>query len=369
MSFQQPHPDAPCLRFPENIGLHANVTIEAAANMLSRATQLSLNAPYSWTFIDKPVEGQVILIFLPNPAQFPNDGIRYQDQETRYALTAPGNREIEVMEIKYGFVPNSQETTAWRLRRRYRLIKGGHPQITLVHYTRGPMIQPVPSLLNSPVRQYPLRQITELPVYVMGEKAGQKAYPQSTGPPTPQGPMGMSPQAMGMNQPGMGMPPQGMPPQAMGMNPQGIGMTPQAMLAQQNSNMESLERRRERERVRERSGSMGAQRTGPPRLDDDDSADEFDMISTRTLAITRYKRNHELMEEVFKKAAFGALVTPPPRPPAYSIFDRVELESMAAKLQQEVELLQAQAAERIARRSAAEDVIVASGHTPMEVSA
>lgn len=29
------------------------------------------------------------------------------------------------------------------------------------------------------------------------------------------------------------------------------------------------------------------------------------MISTRTLAITRYKRNHELMEEVFKKAAFG----------------------------------------------------------------
>lgn len=112
MSFQQPHPDAPCLRFPENIGLHANVTIEAAANMLARATQLSLTVPYPWTFIDKPVgmsardrtrtkcadmsvsisEGQVLLLFLPNPAQFPNDGIRYQDQETRYALPAPGNR-------------------------------------------------------------------------------------------------------------------------------------------------------------------------------------------------------------------------------------------------------------------------------------
>lgn len=45
------------------------------------------------------------------------------------------------MEIKYGFVPNAQETTAWRLRRRYRLVKGGHPQITLVHYTRGPVIR------------------------------------------------------------------------------------------------------------------------------------------------------------------------------------------------------------------------------------
>jgi len=222
--------------------------------------------------------------------------------------------------------------------------------------------------MNSPVRQYPLRQITEPSVYVMGEKAGQKVYPPSAGPPPPQGPMGMNPQAMGMNQPGMGMPQQGMNPQAMGMSPQGMGMAPQAMLAQQNSNMESLERRRERERAREQSGNMAVQRSGPPRLDDDDSADEFEMISTRTLAITRYKRNHELMEEVFKRAAFGALVTPPPPPPAYSIFDKAELESKVAKLQREVEALQAQAAERSARRSAAEDVIVASGHTPMEVS-
>lgn len=80
--------------------------------MLARAAQLSLNVPYTWTFIDKPVgtqtcdrsrtapvnvfvsiaEGQVVLLFLPNPAQFPNDGIRYQDQEMRYAVPAPGNR-------------------------------------------------------------------------------------------------------------------------------------------------------------------------------------------------------------------------------------------------------------------------------------
>lgn len=120
----------------------------------------------------------------------------------------------------------------------------------------------VHSLLNSPVRQYPLRQLTEPPVYVMGDKTGHKAYPPSAGPPPSQGPMGMNPQAMGMNQPGMAMPPQGMNPQAMGMNPQGMGMSPQAMLAQQNSNMESLERRRERERARERSTSMGPVRVG-----------------------------------------------------------------------------------------------------------
>lgn len=45
----------------------------------------------------------------------------------------------------------------------------------------------------------------------------------------------------------------------------------------------------------------------PTRLEDDDSADESDMISARTLALTRYKRNHEFMNEVFMYAAFSAL--------------------------------------------------------------
>jgi len=53
----------------------------------------------------------------------------------------------------------------------------------------------------------------------MGDKMGQKAFPQAQG---------------------------GIPP---------VGMHPQAMIAQQNSNMEALERRRERERARDATGS------------------------------------------------------------------------------------------------------------------
>ena len=41
-------------------------------------------------------------------------------------------------------------------------------------------------------------------------------------------------------------------------------------------------------------------------VEDDDSADESETISTRTLALTRYRRNHEFMNEVFMYAAFGA---------------------------------------------------------------
>jgi len=35
------------------------------------------------------------------------------------------------------------------------------------------------------------------------------------------------------------------------------------------------------------------------------TVDEDSAISVRTLALSRYKRNHELMEEVFQRAAFG----------------------------------------------------------------
>lgn len=37
--------------------------------------------------------------------------------------------------------------------------------------------------------------------------------------------------------------------------------------------------------------------------------DEVDSISTRTLALARYKRNHDWMNDVFNQAAFG-IVSP-----------------------------------------------------------
>jgi hypothetical protein len=71
------------------------------------------------------------------------------------------------------------------------------------------------------------------------------------------------------------------------------------------------------------------------------------MISTRTLALTRFRRNHEFMDEVFAQAAMGESFTNPPNvvlgvvglihddlgdrhpprpPPAYSIFDKTDVE-------------------------------------------
>jgi hypothetical protein len=41
------------------------------------------------------------------------------------------------VEARHGFVPLSGEMGASRVRRRYRLIKGGHPFLVLIHYSRG----------------------------------------------------------------------------------------------------------------------------------------------------------------------------------------------------------------------------------------
>jgi hypothetical protein len=107
-----------------------------------------------------------------------------------------------------------------------------------------------PGLMNLPVRSYPLRQVNEPAVYVMGEKAGQKVYPHGM----PQGgpiPPGSAPS----HQP---MPPN-VPTGPMSSLPMNMH-TQKAMLAQQNTNMEVLERRRERERTGERGPNVGSLR-------------------------------------------------------------------------------------------------------------
>ncbi|KAG1863122.1 hypothetical protein F4604DRAFT_1957314 [Suillus subluteus] len=93
---------------------------------------------------------------------------------------------------------------------------------------------------------------------------------------------------------------------------------------------------------------------------------ESELLSSRTLAITRYRRNHELMEEVFRHAAFAK---PSSSKRIYEGFEKAELEAQTAKLQDDVGALQAKVAERTAQKVAADDVIVtASGYPPMELT-
>ncbi|KAI0671187.1 hypothetical protein C8Q78DRAFT_844071 [Trametes maxima] len=341
-----------CLRYPDALGQHPQITQESALQMLLRATQLAQHTPFTWSYIDKPMEGQIFLIFQMPQLPFPIDGLVYQDREQRYTISAGGGREMEVSEVKFGFIPGV-DTTAFRVRRRFRLSKGGHPQLVLIHYSRG---QPAPIMpsLNQPVRNYPLRPVNEPAVYVMGEKQGQKVFPGAGGPgpgraPPPGDRASATEMGMGYGMPGMSMP-----------------GNPQALLAHQNNNMEALEKRA----LRDRSASMGQRPAANARAEDDDSADESETISTRTLALTRYRRNHEYMNEVFMYAAFGNknVVSPPP---PYSIFKKEDLEASVAKLTAEIEGLKARAAARKQPSSAVDDLVDVSmeGHSLTDVIA
>lgn len=53
-AFQQAQTEGLCLRYPENIAPHREVTFDTAVTILLRAIQLSQNIPYTWGFIDKP---------------------------------------------------------------------------------------------------------------------------------------------------------------------------------------------------------------------------------------------------------------------------------------------------------------------------
>ena len=180
--------------------------------------------------------------------------------EFAYRIYTFYRQELEVVEARHGFIPLSGEMVASRVRRRYRLVKGGHPFLVLVHYSRGQSVRqsspfffriPIllmatplsfrllpavpPALQGQPVRQYPLRQHHNEPaVFVLGERQGQRVPPS--------GPVGGMPPNVGV---GVGA--------GVGVGV-GVGGRPdaQAMLVQQNREMEALDRRSQRER----SGSM-----------------------------------------------------------------------------------------------------------------
>ena len=356
-----------------------------AVNLLIRGTQASLQLPFSWGYIDRPAGmlfffryfrvcynvlttqtlGQHRWRFISrvHPLAYgipkrwyevsrERTTVHYRRRKRSSASSSPSRysrqlltcdtrvQEVEVMESKFGFIPGSGENVANRIRRKFRMVKGGNPQLILVHYGRSQAARESPSPIqnsthskhvlnsrlvhvshcygtiavnpafNQPTRAYPLQPANLPAVYVAGEKAGQKVMPNTGGGPPvgnvpggippgmqgnmpggipggmtggmgggmPGGPGGPGPQQLPPNPgagPGQmqGVPnqphpshpghppiqppgPQGVPP-PMGMGYSGPATT-QSMLAQQNRQMEALERRNAQEREQRARGSMNA---------------------------------------------------------------------------------------------------------------
>lgn len=106
-----------CLRFPGDIENQPGLSIEAAVNLLIRGTQASLQLPFTWGYIDRPAgtwvslfplswltsvldaDGAIYLIFLTSQMTFPNDGMRFQENEQRFPIPA-GNGRVRHPSVK-----------------------------------------------------------------------------------------------------------------------------------------------------------------------------------------------------------------------------------------------------------------------------
>ncbi|CAE6436485.1 unnamed protein product [Rhizoctonia solani] len=253
------------LRCTHHFAARPSLTFEEAIQFLHQlCSGPGANLTYSWQFIDKPSEGDICVYFQVSAPTPLIDGIHYLDNETTYRPS----QELEVQEVRFGFIPGIGEKEAGRVRKRYRLVHGGHPSIVLVHYTKGPA-KPLPPTMNVPIRNYPLPIINEPPMYVVGEKSGQRV---------------MAPNAV--------------------------------QLANQQQQLDALAASR-------RHAGMQPQ----ARKQDDDSDEESNRVSTRALAVTRFKRNHELLAEIFAvNAAANVKAVPSP----YEKTDKAELEAKFA---------------------------------------
>lgn len=87
-----------------------------------------------------------------------------------------------MLEAKSGFIPGVDQV-AQRTRRMFRLLKGGHPSMAILHYSRGPPVPIPPQIANTPIRSYPLPPITEPGIFVFGDRAGQKVSMAPQPPP------------------------------------------------------------------------------------------------------------------------------------------------------------------------------------------
>lgn len=97
------------MRFPEDVGIHPQISYEQALGLLTQAVEMAHRVPFIWSYIDKPpgkinilhfdsdshlwTDGKTYLTFMvPSAPAVPPDGIRWLDQEKSYRLPVSNGR-------------------------------------------------------------------------------------------------------------------------------------------------------------------------------------------------------------------------------------------------------------------------------------
>ncbi|KAG0234561.1 hypothetical protein BGW42_006446 [Actinomortierella wolfii] len=329
---------------------------EGAVDLLTKACTMLGQVRFDWAYIDRPKEGSVFIVML-NGDEVPHDGFQYMDDEVTYNFTSEtgkvpnvltresANMRMIIQERQQGFVPGDQFTHI--ARRRYKLVNIGKDNIVLLHYTRADESRKVvadPRMAKTPPRNYPLKPLPS----VAGAPGQPMAYPQQQPgipgyrPPFPaqQQPQPQIPQQMkspaGINavrggspyaaspvapgspgaaaagqQAGYGRFQAGMPQQVPG---QPIQQPPQPTGGQQrlasiNGGRKQIHKKQPNPQATLQAQLQHQQMLAQQQEDaEEPSGDELDFLTTRDVAIARYKRNHDYMAEVFSPYPASAII-------------------------------------------------------------
>lgn len=288
------------LSYPVN----PHLPIESITDMLLKAPGVVQQVPFVWNFIDKPVDGQIFLVWLSPESSMhpPPDGLQYMDSENCYRIDIGANT-IEIFEHKYGFHPTTETHTS-RIRRRFRLIKGGNDQLWLIYYLRSSendrIVANSQTSIPQPPRTYPLPYIQNKPFLLYENTTSQspRSY-TSTSSNVPARPM-MYYNSSTSSQANQSLQKHQYPAQSAGIH------STSPYTAQPTMPL-FYDIRKKAKTNPSSTTDYGASQLQNPLLhhskaipeEEEPHGDELDFLTPRDISIARYMRHHDWMEEIF----------------------------------------------------------------------
>ncbi|ORY77389.1 hypothetical protein BCR37DRAFT_389197 [Protomyces lactucae-debilis] len=265
------------------------LALEAVVEMLAKGMTFAQTAPFQWSYIDRPPDGSIFLVYMPNNQRPPPDGFMYMDNEQDYHVNVGGS-VIQILEHKYGFLPGEEHLTS-RSRRRFRLANKNPNDIAaslwLLFYSRTDEATRVPANIQAaqpqPMRQYPLPQLQTKGFNLIAARPGAALPPASAATlQAQQVAQYQQQQRLQQQQQRAGRPGQH------GYGQQGKPGTGPGTTAQNQARCPIIPQKR----------GLPVDPTQPVSQYDDPIGDDMDLVTPREISRARYVQHHEWMEEI-----------------------------------------------------------------------
>ncbi|CAG8432917.1 4746_t:CDS:10 [Diversispora eburnea] len=294
--------------------------------------QKEVSPTYVADILNKATKGQLYLISLsPNVEELPSDGYQYLDPEITLRSTLGNGRELLCMERKQGFAHGDPITS--KVRRRYRFAIGHH-DLQLLHYSsldesqrqRVNSVNSDRQMTNTPYnahitpRRYPIPSMQNI-----------GPYARPTGMPlinSVQSPMHIPVQSPSVQRSPMSVAPM------MGVNSYQF----------QNRTGGGINQRLNQQQLQQSISTTPTKQAG--RRTKGGSKDELDQLKLKDVSMSRFKRNHEYIAEIFSAYNINSIL--PPESP-YKSKDIEKLKEELAENEKEINRMKQEHTEKMKR--------------------